>query len=160
MNTYQQNIKLRDDMLSGQQNLVKTYIMFVDDLEHLKEESLKMKIFILKKFEDGKYPKDVDFKINEKETYNELLFRMWADNFDYVKRAKDKTLSNGIGQDVPIRHHKTNKIMRWVDRPVLSQVSTKKMIFKNLLKRVDKLADMTDTELEDLIIECDMWYKC
>ena len=67
---------------------------------------------------------------------------------------------NGIGQDVPIRHHKTNKIMRWVDRPVLSQVSTKKMIFKNLLKRVDKLADMTDTELEDLIIECDMWYKC
>ena len=33
MNTYQQNIKLRDDMLSGQQDLVKTYIMFVDDLE-------------------------------------------------------------------------------------------------------------------------------
>ena len=150
MNTYQQNIKLRDDMLSGQQDLVKTYIMFVDDLEHLKEESLKMKIFILKKFEDGKYPKGVDFKINEKETYNELLFRMWADKF-----------AKHIGfKDVPIRHHKTNKIMRWVDRPVLSQVSTKKMIFKNLLKRVDKLADMTDTELEDLIIECDMWYKC
>ena len=149
MNTYQQNIKLRDDMLSGQQDLVKTYIMFVDDLEHLKEESLKMKIFILKKFEDGKYPKDVDFKINEKETYNELLFRMWADNF-----------ANGVGQDVPIKHHKTNKIMRWEDRPVLSQVSTKKMIFKNLLERGDILADMTDTELEDLIIECDMWYKC
>ena len=43
MNTYQKNIKLRDDMLSGQQDLVKTYIMFVDDLEHLKEEALKMK---------------------------------------------------------------------------------------------------------------------
>ena len=149
MNTYQQNIKLRDDMLSGQQDLVKTYIMFVDDLEHLKEESIKMKAFILKRFEDKQYPKDVDFKINEIETYNELLFRMWADKF-----------ANGVGQDVPIKQHKTNEIMRWVDRPVLSQVSTKKMIFKNLLERGDLLADMSDTELEDLIIECDMWHKC
>ena len=149
MNTYKKNIKLRDDMLSGQQDLVKTYIMFVDDLEHLKEESIKMKAFILKRFEDKEYPKDVDFKINEIETYNELLFRMWADKF-----------ANGVGQDVPIKHHKTNEIMRWVDRPVLSQVSTKKMIFKNLLERGDLLADMSDTELEDLIIECDMWHKC
>jgi hypothetical protein len=160
MNTYQKNIKLRDDMLSGQQDVVKTYIMFVDDLEHLKEESLKMKAFILKRFENKEYPKNLGYKINEKDTFNELLFRMWADNFDYVKRAKDGTLAHGIGQDVPIKHHKTNEIMRWVDRPVLSQVSTKKRIFKNLLERGDSLADMSDTELEDLIIECDMWHKC
>ena len=160
MNTYQKNIKLRDDMLSGQQDVVKTYIMFVDDLEHLKEESLKMKTFILKRFEDKEYPKNLGYKINEKETFNELLFRMWADNFDYAKRSKDGTLAHGIGQDVPIKHHKTNEIMRWVDRPVLSQVSTKKRIFKNLLERGDSLADMSDTELEDLIIECDMWHKC
>ena len=149
MNTYKKNIKLRDDMLSGQEDLVKTYIMFVDDLEHLKEEALKMKAFILNRFEDKKYPKNVDFKINERETYNELLFRMWVDKF-----------ANGVGQDVPIKHHKSNKIIRWEDRPVLSQVSTKKMIFKNLLARGDTLADMSDTELEDLIIECDMWNKC
>ena len=160
MNTYQKNIKLRDDMLSGQQDLIKTYIMFVDDLEHLKEESLKMKAFILKRFENTEYPKDVDFKINELETYNELLFRMWADNFDYAKRSKEGTLAHGIGQDVPIKHHKTDEIIRWVDRPVLSQVRTKKMIFKNLLEKGDKLTDMSDTELEDLIIECDMYHKC
>ena len=150
MNTYQKNIKLRDDMLSGQQDLVKTYIMFVDDLEHLKEEALKMKAFILNRFEDKEYPKDVDFKINELETYNELLFRMWADKF-----------AKHIGfKDVPIRHHKTDEIIRWEDRQVLTQVSTKKMIFKNLLEKGDALTDMSDTELEDLIIECDMWQKC
>jgi len=158
MNTYQKNIKLRDDMLSGQQDLVKTYIMFVDDLEHLKEESLKMKAFILNRFKDKEYPKDVDFKINERETYNELLFRMWTDPQKIIKYRGIQ--ASGKGEDVPIRHHKTNKIIRWIDRPVLTQVSTKKMIFKNLLERGDTLADMSDTELEDLIIECDMWNKC
>jgi len=157
MNTYQKNIELRNQMLEGQEKPISTYISFVDDLEHLKEESLRMKAWIINRFDGGLELKKDDgskYVVEITQDLKEIFFLSWA--------KSSNTETSPRGQLVLHARPPTKKNLKGLPvwKETFTHKSTLQMIFNALVDRYDTLNIMTDAELEDLIIECDMWNKC